>query len=479
MLLSAEEDPIILDRDILYWKPAGPDVLIPDDFFSPEGIRYSGDAFLSSLDVTLKRKDLPVLVFEESGVEEDELILNWTPPALFTVNEIKRNHSLKAFSSYPYGSGLLLKGGGDLFFYETGGNYAHRSDAPHWLKGSAGIDNSVHSLGGHFAWRETVDTYFLSLAQWSSEISALSGNTLKGAADFQSVYAPGSSGEMHQWRAAASAGGQVQLSSMVLTSNLESEFTHYQSGREWRLSPELRIGKRYPLIKGNWSVEAGLLADIYSDLSKVRYYPQLSLEYMKYGSWSLFLSSESDSLDPEILHSFLTEEIYSVSELDFYRNTTLKAGFSVNRAKWHINGEGGYLYAVVPELRDSVLQSDLKQLFFADTAVSWKYNDRRVTELSCYADYEDTGRYRYLLENRWSFSAAGDAGKDHTTVLLLRTGNRELVRGYPSVFNTASDRLWGAGIELDFTVPLKASVFMDYLPRNSKTEVYAELRWYY
>jgi hypothetical protein len=478
-LLYAEDETIILDRDILYWKPAGPDLLIPDSYISFEILQYPEGAFRSSLFFPLNRSPKTIAQDNEKVFSEQVLLINWTPPSLSTIEEETRNHSITAFSSYPYGSGVLLKGGENIFHYELGANYAHGEDHPHWLATGIAVNGTQHNLDTRFAWRSKENPSLLSVIKWDMASSPLKKSELYAGFDFQSLFPLEETAEidsLHQWKASADFGAEFKIPLFNTEISMEGEYRESVADSYWRITPELLLNKKYKGKRGDWNLNAGILADIYTGEQSQQYFPQLHIEYMNYGNWSFFLNSESDELDDSLVHHFLTEEVYRSPKTAFYRYHKFGTGFYITENHFQLNMGAGYISGNFPEIENKALISNGISLFFIDSSISWNYNAGKVTELNCYADYQDRGSLRFSLESRWLWSKTEEKS---SFGFLLRAGNRELLRGYRYFFDDSSDLMTGVGIEIEFLKPLQTAVYMDYLPLNNSIEGCIELSWAY
>lgn len=482
-LLYAEDEAIILDRDILYWKPAGPDLLIPDTYLSVEIFKYPEGAFRSTLFFPLKRTSKKIDLNTNEVFSEQTLLINWIPPSLSIIEEKSRNHSFTAFSSYPYGSGARFEGGKNIFHYELGANYAHRENYPHWLAAQIAMNGAQHDLDTRFAWRSKESPSLLTAINWDIASSSLKKSKFYGGFSFLSLFPLESPVEeievidsFHQWKTSADLGAEFKIPLFNTEISLEGEYRDTGTDSYLRISPGLLLNQKIKGKDGDWSLKGGILADIYTGEQSLQYFPQLHIEYMNYGSWSFFMDSESHELDDFLVHRFLTEELYISPETAFYRYHKLGTGFNITETLFQLKMGGGYISGNFPEIENKALISNGRSLFFIDSSFSWNYKAGKVTELNCYADYHDKGSLRFSLESRWRWRKTEEKS---SFGFLLRAGNRELLRGYRYFFDDSSDLMTGTGIEIEFLKPLQTAVYMDYLPLNNSIEGCIEITWAY
>ena len=467
--LSAEDDQeILLDKEILYWRPQGADLSLPEVFYSPPMTSYPYGAWKTSL--------TPVLVYPEEAAptesgERTELSFtapDWQPPGLsLDGEEESRRNRLRLYASKPYGTGLLAQGGYEYFGYEIEANRAVDEDSPHWgrlaLEGTPGPirftavsgvrrdDRSrlLTRLGGGVTFGSEGAEQRLGLG-WKSDIPELDGGIERSA-----------------WGVRGGYGIRFFPASLQLDMGLEGEYLSDMIFPDLRLSPDLSLKRSFSLPEGDLVAQAGALVDIYPDNpDDSGLFPSLTLSYLCYDDFSLGLNYANESMDEETLMGFLLKEPPAVGELGFYRWHRGSLNWAGRLGRGRASLEGGVRFGDMPRLEDERLFPERLFLVFGEAEWSLPAHKGRVTEIMVYADYEDTGSLRFLLSGGWTLTALSG----RTYELGLRGGDRGIVRGYEVLVDDSSDLLTGVTGGVGFSALLKLEGNLDYVPRKGLWE---------
>ncbi|MDC7239778.1 MAG: hypothetical protein PQJ50_05395 [Spirochaetales bacterium] len=472
--LYSDEEPIILDKDILYWRPAGDDVLLPDLFLEPLLIQYGSDDYISTLYFPLERKTLPSGKAELPDVPgRDEIYMDWTPPSLFLPGTPDRGHNrLTLYGSYPYGSGAVLAGLYDNFHYGAEANYSHKEGLPHWLRGSGGYVAEFQSLEADLAFRSEGGASLLPLSSWSLSPRITDHASLELGALFHGLFTfdSGDSGDTGsgQWLASAYLGGSYSFS--LFTAEAGSGALYESDSEAWLFTPELTLSAGWPTERGDWSLKGGVMVELSQDRSP-GYYPLAELKYMDYGSWSLSLQGSRREVDRAEVQDYLVYEVYETPRIERYGYYDAGAVLSVNGGSLQSCFAAGWARGDFPRNMSGVLVPEFMTNIYGSADFSWAYRAGRVTEFSCYADYRDKGSLRIFSELRW----IRKGGEGSSLALLLRGGDRDILRGYSCFFSDDSDMMAGAGVEAEFKGPLSTALYLDYLPESASLEGRVEL----
>ena len=473
--LYAEDEPIVLDKDILYWRPAGEDVQIPDFYLLSPVIKYGPDDYISPLFFPLERKERPLA--EEAPEEEltrDEIMFYWTPPSLFMPRTAREHHNtLTLFASHPYGSGLLYEGSFDSFSMAAEANYSHKTGYPHWIKAGAAYSGNFNTVTADFGYRLDEGYRILPLAGWHFSTDTGRSGFLGFKAEGQGSFASGADAE---YLVSSAFGGGYRFSGLTLEGRFGAVRQSYEE--LWFLLPELSLSYARPVTGGDWSLTAGAQAEMaVSDDTAAGtpgFYPLVEISYMDYGSWSLTLKGIRREVSRSQVNDFLVREVYEPSGpsgMERFAFYDASAELSVTSTRLQSQFEAGWSRGDFPFIASRVIEKNKMTNIYGSASFSWAYRARRVTELSCYADYQDKGSFRFFAEGRWL--RKGENGTDLT--LLVRGGNREILRGYTGFFDEDSGLSAGTGVEVDFSVPLRSALYLDYLPRSGSFEGRAEL----
>ena len=113
---AEEKNDILVDKEILYWRPQGADIVLPEVFYTPALVPFPYGAWKTSLvpELSLPEEEEP---FSESREQKDLSFTapEWEPPGL-TLNGEKnsRRNGIELYASKPYGIGVEAWGGGRI-----------------------------------------------------------------------------------------------------------------------------------------------------------------------------------------------------------------------------------------------------------------------------------------------------------------------------------------------------------------------------
>lgn len=467
--LSAEDDrEILLDKEILYWRPQGADVSLPEVFYSPPLEAYPFGAWKTSL--------APVLAFAEEAVPPEsgdraELSFsapNWQPPGLsLDGEEQSRRNRVRLYASRPYGTGLLAQGGNEGFGYEIEGNRAADGDYPHW--GRLALDGTP----GPFRFRAVSGvrrderSRLLTLFEGAVSLAAPGTEQSIGLGWKSDSPRLGEGAGESAWGVRGDYGLILFPASLQLGLGLEGEYLTDMSFPDLRLSPDCSLKRTFSLSRGDLVAQGGVLADIYPESPEDSgFFPSLKLSYLRYDDFSLGLNYANESIDEEAFLGFLLREPPAAAEFGFYRWHRASLSWAGRLGRGRASLEGGGRFGEMPHLEDGLLFAEDRFLVFGEAEWALPSGKGSVTEIMLYADYEDTGSLRFHLRGGWLHTAP--SGRVYE--LGLRGGDRGIIRGYEFLLDDSSELLTGVTGGIAFSEPLKLEGNLDYVPRKDRWE---------
>jgi hypothetical protein len=458
-LLYAEDEPILLDRDILYWRPAGPDIEVPDVFHHPQATPYSEELSKSPLFFPLHFKELSVIPDDMSisdlSVSPDQT-LGWIPPALNTEVPGRTPFSSLGLSfSHPYGTGFFWETSRDALTFDLRGNISHVQNYPSWIGGSFRMKDPDQLFSAALSYRATDQDRVFSLINWEGSSEPF-GLMMTSRAGFKSS----SVLDLQQNDLYPSAGLTLDTSvdELHMAASLDGLSLIQKNISFWRITPEFSVDNTYPLAKGDFSFSTGLLTDLYLAEFHIQYFPEITLRYRNHGRVSVFLETSSKDLPDEEIYRFLTQEKYNEAGYQTYRWQDSRVGFHFTSKDFQGYTTAGFKQGDMPLVRSGGLISMNKTVPYAGMDITWQLNRGIVTELNSYADYQDKGKLRFEGMNRWIFERPGSI---HQISVFFHGGNRELLRGYRNLYFYDSDLLAGIGSEIEFHSSLKINFYLD------------------
>ncbi len=463
--ISADDDPILLERDIFYWKPAGPDIPIPDIFLHPEIISYPSPVFSDVFTHPELLPDAPVpsAAGEITISGTASALPDWTPPGL-SLPDHSGEVSFDVKGFYPYGYGGVFSVQNDPVSFELSANYDPGENYPGWIGTVVEADLPRQEVSGAAAWRKLGEQQFLSRIRWSGS-SGGSIWSLDPDLHFSEVLDT-PSGEH-----SLAAGGSVSAIRITpffhFSLNLGSEYLVNSSIETWNINPGLTAEKIIPLIPGDLSLTAGILTDIRTEDLHFDYYPEFKIMLRKHGEFSVFIETSGSGTDEIELFRFLLEEPGLAPEILFYRGQETRAGLHFT-----LQGIRGYTAAgmnrgEMPVVSEGIIRIEDGTVFYSEIDLSGQFINRIIMEINSCADYLDRGKLRYL--GRYSMVYKGKSAFPFLS-FDIHSGNRELVRGYRNFYYTDSDILYGTGLGVALSEHLKVDFSLDYAFPSARIE---------
>ncbi|QEN07661.1 hypothetical protein EXM22_06530 [Oceanispirochaeta crateris] len=459
--LYAENDPIILDRDILYWRPAGPDIEIPDVFYHPPLSLELENSELSSLFYPLspgpheQQSDAQ----SRSEPESDDLqglTLDWKAPVLNTgTGDVTHAHTIGIAFDEPYGSSLLFEAARGGFLYDLEGNYSHNSGYPSWIASRFFLEQEEQSLSASLSIRSNQAVGIASYLKWDGFPQ---GDT--GSYGMQAGVRLSSTNDSKTYDLAAHGGLShgFSIHSLLFIPSLAAAITGIPEKESWKIVPGFTFEDTLVLKQGDFTFSAGLLSEISPFDSSIKYFPEVSLLYRVHGLFSVFAETSEAELSDALYQQFLTREIYSWSENTYYRWQQSKVGLHFTRREIQGYTAAGFKQGDLPLLVDEKLMPVRMSLLFYEMGFSWEIRGGIITEINSYADHSDKGKFRFMGINSWIFP--GEGLVDHYS-FLLRSGNRDLLRGYQDILSESSEILAGIGTSIEFVSSLSFNFYLD------------------
>jgi len=464
--LSADDESIVLDHDILYWKPAGPDIELPDVFYHPVLPPYDAavfdDNFISSIPPKAASQN-SISALKGPG-DSEPVVLRWEPPEL-NLQSPGFDGSIDLFGSFPYGIGVALRGEDALFSYETAASFMPWNEYPQWARGAVRFDNTNQFVSGSTGWRHDERHQIISFFQWKGETGGQGWNFGSGF-QFRNIIVPDETGNA-AWAATGSLTADGDRLPLHLTGSLEGEYFSRSGTGRWRVSPEISAMNVLPLSSGDITYSFGGRTDIYTYDFKIRYFPEGKIMFRNHGSFSVFLESKGQGLDKDERFKFLVEEPGFEPDVSYFYWQKSQAGFHFTLPRFQGYTAAGLNRGPMPLISTGRLISEDRTLLFSEINLNWQLIRRIIMEINSYADYQDGGKYRFLGNFRMAF---GDSNKFPSYVLALHTGNRELLRGYQNFYYAESDILYGIGFDLEISKFLKVNSSLDYSVSSAHLE---------
>ncbi len=469
-VLSAEDDrEILMDKEILYWRPQGADIPLPEVFFSPPMIFYPYGAWKTDLSPVfeISEDEIPP---ERAGTEEISFSSpGWEPPGLSLNGEDKsRRNRLRLYASKPYGTGIQAAGDGGNFGYELEANGSVDEDYPHWGRLSFNGKPGAFGFSMEAGVRNIDELRMLSLleaeASFGSEDAgqSLAMRWKSDSAERNDESANTSWGALGAWDVNLFSGD-----SLGLDAGLEGDCLREMSCYSWRITPELLLHSTRSLTGGDLDIKGGLLTDLYpGEPGDSAYFPTLTLLFRRYSEFSIAVKYTNESMDEKALLGFLLKEPPVSGDFGFYRWHRGSLSWAGRIGSGRASFEGGVRFGEMPQLDDGLLAPDGALVLFSKAEWTQPAGKGMVTEFTLFADYEDRGSFRFLLTGGWVFNRPD--GRIYA--LTLRGGDRLIVRGYETVLNDSSDLLTGAGGAAEFSPLLKLEGNLDYVPRKGEWE---------
>ncbi len=446
-----------INRDILYWRAAEPDILLPDVFYHPRPFRHppyawkspfrfrpSGRPFLFDFQQASERgiqkggeddsgdfRDSGELPGGKEGMEASAVQMGkeWEPPALaLPKGKMRPAGQIKAALFTPPGMAFFASGTYGLLSYATNILYAMDSPKP-WNLREGMPDRQVFGRLG------------------------LEGREWNGAA------AVSWEGDAPVWGFAGSYGFKAYPGDFMVEGRAEGAFLQGIPERNFRLSPYMSLGKVPSLGPGDLEWQGAVLCDFYpSSEPGFDFFPSFIIRYRDYSVFSAYLKMDNVVWEEPVFTKSMVRDRALKGFPGFFRRYRVEAGTIWNDEKFFFSLKSGCEWGNLPMLKGKV--------WFSAGEFLWNFIQGMKVKTEGGLNISGDGEGRFFLLHRWTFPGRGI--KDWS--LQFRGGQRSMFTALVPENLGGEDILAGLGGGVGFSESLQWEVYMDYVLQKQNIE---------